>query len=67
MLRIKQVLEDRGITQGELARRCGLKRQAVSRIVNGAEPAYAKRGERIAAALDWPGDPAELFEQIEVI
>ena len=64
MLRIKYELISRGISQTEFAKSAGLKPQAVSRIVNGLEPPYTKRGERIAAALGWEGDPSELFEEV---
>ena len=67
VLRIRQYLGEKCLTQREAAEKCGLSPQAFSRIVNGVEPAYNKRGRRIAEALDWEGDPAELFEQIEVV
>lgn len=66
VLRIRKFLGERCLTQSEAARMCGLKQQSFSRIVNGKEPAYSKRGKRIAEALGWEGDPAELFEEIEV-
>ena len=66
VLRIRQFLGERCMTQTEAAELCGLKQQAFSRIVNGTEPPYPRRGERIARALDWQGDWRELFEEIEV-
>ena len=66
MLRIKYELDKQGLRQVDLAERVGLKPQAVSRIVNGLEPPWPKRGKRIAEALGWEGDPAELFEPIEI-
>lgn len=66
VLRIKQYLGERCMTQAEAAELCGLKQQAFSRIVNGNEPPYPKRGKRIADALEWPGDWRDLFEEIEV-
>lgn len=66
MLRIKYELIHRGISQTEFAKAVGLKPQAVSRIVNGLEPPYSKRGKRIAAALGWEGDPAELFQEVDI-
>lgn len=66
VLRIKQYLGERCMTQAEAAAKCGLKPQALSRIVNGTEPPYAKRGQRIADALGWDGDWSELFEEVTV-
>lgn len=66
VLRIKQFLGERCMTQAEGAARCGLKPQAFSRIVNGTEPPYSKRGQRIADALGWEGDWTELFEKVAI-
>lgn len=66
VLRLRQYLGERCLTQAEAAARCGLKPQAFSRIVNGTEPPYSKRGERIARALGWEGDWEELFEVVTV-
>ena len=66
VLRIKQYLGERCMTQVEAAELCGLKQQAFSRIVNGIEPPYPKRGKRIADALGWQGEPSELFEEVEI-
>lgn len=66
VLRIKQYLGSRCMTQSEAARLCELKQQAFSRIVNGVEPPYPKRGQRIADALGWERPWQELFEEIEV-
>jgi len=66
VLRIKSVVGELCLTQCEAANLCGITPQAFNRIVNGHEPAYSKRGKRIADALGWKGDPAELFEPIEI-
>lgn len=66
VLKIKQYLGERCITQTEAASLCGLTAQAFSRIVRGAEPPYPKRGQRIAEALGWAGDWRDLFEPVEV-
>ena len=66
VLRIRKLLGERCMTQTEAASLCGLTPQAFSRIVNGYEPPYSKRGPKIAAALNWDGDWHELFEEIEV-
>jgi len=66
VLKIKQWLGEKCLSQTEGAELCGLKQQAFNRIVNGIEPPYPKRGQRIADALGWHGDWRELFEEIEV-
>ena len=66
VLRIKKHLGERCLTQVEAAQLCGLKQQSFNRIVNGTEPPYSQRGERIAEALGWTGDWRDLFEWIEV-
>ena len=48
-----------------IARKTGISRPAVSRIVRGLEPPYPKRGRAIAAAVGWAGDWRELFEEID--
>ena len=66
MLRIKYLMYENEIKNVDLAERLGIKPQAISRIVNGLEPAYPKRGQRIADALKWERPWQELFEPIEV-
>ena len=63
MLVIRRVLFERGISQRALAGKTGVDPASLSRIVNGKEPAYSKRGKRIAEALGWTGDPAGLFQE----
>lgn len=62
MLRIERICEMRG-TQAMIAKKTGIGRPAVSRIVRGLEPPYPKRGRAIADAVGWPGDWRELFER----
>lgn len=53
------------MSQRELAERAHVHEASISRICRGKEPAYPERGRRIAVALGWTGDPAELFEEVE--
>lgn len=66
MLRIEQVLKERGLSQAKAARMSDVNESSMSRIVRGVEPPYPRRGQRIAEALGWEGEPSELFEEIEV-
>ena len=66
---MKRVVLERkklGWSQAELARRACVNASSMSRIELGYEPAYPIRGKRIADALGWPGNPSELFEDVEV-
>lgn len=60
-LRIERICEQRGM-QAMIARKTGISRPAVSRIVRGQEPPYPKRGRAMADAVGWTGDWRELFE-----
>ncbi len=64
MLILAEVRKRKGVSQAKLARLAGVNQTSLSRIENGKEPAYSKRGKRIADALGWEGDPAELFEEV---
>lgn len=64
MLRIQQVLRERGLSQSKAARLADVNDTSMSRIVRGVEPPYPKRGQRIATALGWKGDWKELFAEI---
>ena len=64
MLRIGKTCEKRGM-QAMIARKTGIGRPAVSRIVRGLEPPYPKRGRAIADAVGWTGDWRGLFERQE--
>lgn len=65
MVRLKLELLRRDMSQRELAERAHVNEASISRICRGKEPAYTKRGERIAAALGWTGDPEGLFEEVD--
>lgn len=64
MLVIERELRAKGLSQAKLARLAEVNATSLSRIVRGVEPAFPKRGRRIADALGWKGDPAELFEEV---
>lgn len=64
MLVIEKVLREKGMSQAKAARLADVNQTSMSRIVNGKEPAFPKRGKRIADALGWEDDPEKLFEEI---
>ena len=67
MKRVTTERNKRGWSQAELARRAGINASSMSRIEKGIEPAYPRRGKKIADALGWEGEPSELFEDEQVI
>lgn len=66
MLRVKYELDRLGMTQAAFAEKARVSTSSLSRIVNGKEPAYPKRGRRIAEAMGWRGTLEELFSELEV-
>lgn len=66
MLRVKYELDRLGMTQAAFAGKARVSTSSLSRIVNGKEPAYPKRGRRIAEAMGWRGTLDELFGELEV-
>lgn len=66
MLLVKQERIARGLSQAKLARLADINQASMCRIEHGKEPAYPNRSKRIADALGWKGDPAELFEEVNV-
>lgn len=49
---VKQTMAERAITQGELARKTGLVRPAVSKLLNGSVGRVPENWQRILDALD---------------
>ena len=66
MLRVKYELDRLGMTQAAFAEKARVSTSSLSRMVNGKEPAYPKRGRRIAEAMGWRGTLDELFSELEV-
>lgn len=66
MLRAEYEAREQGITQTDIGRACGINRVTINRIMRGWEIPKDTHKERIATALGWDGDPAELFQEIEV-
>lgn len=54
------------MTQTALAEKTGINRVIISKIAHGRETPYPKWSEAIAQALEWTGDPAELFEEVRL-
>ena len=65
-MQLKYELDQRQMKQVTLAKATGIQEASISRIVNGKEAPYSGRAKRIADALDWEKDPADLFKQLEV-
>lgn len=65
MMKLTQERLSIGMSQAALARKAGINQTSLSRIEHGKEPAYPIRGEKIAAALGWSGDTADLFKEVQ--
>ena len=65
MLLVEKERKRLGLSQSKLARLADVNASSMCRIERGKEQAYPHRGERIAKALGWKGDAAELFEEVE--
>lgn len=60
-MRIKEVLRERGITQDEIAKRLGINRVSVSRLLNDKNDMRVSTAEKFAAAIGCK--VGELFEE----
>lgn len=64
MLKAEQMRRDRGLTITALAIASGLSDAVVSKVMRGALPPWPKYRNALARALEWTGDPMELFEEV---
>lgn len=64
IINLRVELARRGWSGAELARQTGINQSSISRIMCLKEKPYG-RAERIAKAIEWPGDPKELFEEVK--
>ena len=64
MLQADKIRRERRFTVTALAIKTGLSDVVVSKVLRGALPPYPKYRDAIAAALEWTGDPLELFEEV---
>lgn len=60
--KLERLLHD--MKQSEMARMTGMHPTSISAIENGRLRPYPGQVEKIVAALEWEGDPAELFEEV---
>ena len=64
MNNLEKRLQDLPMSQSELARRSVMHVSTVSLIVRGRMVPYDSQLAKIAAAVEWPGDPAGLLEEV---
>ena len=62
--RLSYELWQRRMTQADLARAAGIDPGVISKLVCGVMKPYPGYASKIAAAIDWRGDPAKLFEEV---
>lgn len=64
MLRMELERKRRYMSQRKLAQLASMNQCSVSAVERGREIAWPKWRRNIADALEWRGDPAELFEEV---
>ena len=62
---LEQVRRERGMTKAELARRAEMQQSVIGWIETGRFKPYESQLEKLAAALDWDGEPHRLMEEVE--
>ena len=65
MLIAEKIRRERGLTYAAIAAKAHMSDMMVSRVLRGVVPPYPKYREAIASALEWRGNPSELFEEVE--
>jgi ribosome-binding protein aMBF1 (putative translation factor) len=55
--------EMRGLSKSALSIKAGINYAVICQIENGSRKPYPKAAREVAEALDWQGDPMELFEE----
>jgi ribosome-binding protein aMBF1 (putative translation factor) len=61
---MQEELRTKGMSQSELARRTKMHNSTVNLIVRGRMVPYDSQLVKIAAALEWTGEPAGLLEEV---
>jgi len=64
-LKMKQIRADKGISAAKLARIAEMHPSSISQIETHRLDPYPAQRTKIAAALGWKGDPADLFKEAE--
>jgi transcriptional regulator with XRE-family HTH domain len=57
--------EAKGISQSELGRRSGINQVTISAAENARFVPYSSQLERLAGALGWQGEPADLLNEAQ--
>ena len=63
---LELVAKERGLSFSQLSRKADVCVTSIYRIRRGIEPAFPKRGEKLAKALEWDGELDKLFEFVEI-
>lgn len=65
MVILERVRHARGMTQQRLAKSSGVDSSYISKAENGLVRLYPSQLAKLAAALEWDGDPGELLEEAD--
>ena len=66
MLLAELLMKDRGLKQIDVAIRGGVNTVTVSRVLRGYEKPYPKIKQAFCKALEWDGNPDELFAPVSI-
>lgn len=64
MKRLEFLRRDRKLSQRELGKRAGVNASYICNAERRGMELYPSQAQRLAAALDWLGEPSELFEEV---
>lgn len=66
MKRLEFLRRDRGLSQRQLGAAAKVNASYICNAGKRGLVLYPEQAKRLATALDWGGDPAELFEEVAV-
>ena len=64
MITLTKERKNRGLSMSELARNACMHVSSISQIEGGRLQPYPGQVKKITKALNWEGDPGELFEEV---
>ena len=62
---LKKLRQKHGLSQRELARKAGVSASYICNAETRGFKLYPRQAERLAAALDWEGDPSDLTKEVD--
>jgi len=63
---LEKMREERGMTKADVARKAEIQQGVLGWVESGRFTPYCSQLEKIAAALEWDGNPQELLKEVDV-